>query len=169
MTWYQIDLLYDVAYGANVTVEADNATDACRRAIDKADAMEAWKNTDHASDSYVDEIVASEHPNPADRDCTLVPIPEDYTRDGPPPTVTLYGERPPGTVEVAGGTVRLRLLHPRFALTNELADPAPPPSAKPIVTITRRPDGTPDISVTGGTVHLHVNGWDTPPEPAPSN
>lgn len=56
MTWYDIDLIYDLAYGANVTVEADNVEEVCRRAIEKADDTEAWKSTDHASDAYVHEI-----------------------------------------------------------------------------------------------------------------
>ena len=62
MTWYDVDLLYDLAYAANVTVEAKSVEEACRLAIGKADDTEAWKSTDHASDAYVHEILATDGP-----------------------------------------------------------------------------------------------------------
>ena len=167
MTRYDIDLLYDATWGANVAVEADSVEDACRLAIEKADDTEAWKSTDHASDAYVSGILATDSPEPPYGHATPVPVPEAYTRDGPPPTVTLFGEPPPGPVEVSDGTVRLRFLHPRFAVTSELSDPAPPPGAKPVVTVARRPDGTPDVSVAGGRAHVRIVGWNDP-DPPPS-
>lgn len=167
MTRYDIDLLYDVAYGASVTVEADSAEEACRLAIAKADATEAWKSTDHASDAYVHEILATDRPEPPYGDATPVPVPDAYTRDGPPPTITLYGELPPGSLEVTDGRVRLRFLHPRFAVTSELTDPAPPPGAKPVVTVARRHDGTPGVTVSGGGAHVRIVGWNgTDPHPS---
>lgn len=159
MTRYDIDLLYDLSYAANVTVEADSVEEACRLAIGKADDMEAWKSTDHASDAYVHEILATDRPEPPYGDATPVPVPDAYTRDGPPPTVTLYGEPPPGSLEVSDGTIRLRFVHPRFAVTSELTDPPPPPGARPLVTVARRPDGTPDVSVSGGGAHVRIVGW----------
>ena len=168
MTWYDIDLLYDLAYGANVTVEADSAEEACRLAIEKADRTEAWKSTDHASDAYVHEILVTDRPEPPYGDATPVPVPDAYTRDGPPPTIALHGEPPPGSVEVSGGTVRLRFVHPRFAVTSELTDPRPPPGAKPVVTVARRPDETPDVSVSGGAAHVRIVGW-SDPDPHPSS
>lgn len=166
MTWFDIDLLYDVSFAANVTVEADSVEDACRLAIEKADEMEVWKSTDHASDAYVDEILATDRPAPPYGDATPVPVPDAYTRDGPPPTITLHGEPPPGALEVSGGAVRLRIVHPGFAATNELTDPPPPPGAKPLVTVSRRPDGTPDVSVPGGAAHVRIVGWNDPDPPA---
>ena len=167
MTRYDIDLLYDLAYGATVTVEADSVEEACRLAIAKADETEAWKSTDHASDAYVHEIHATDRPEPPYGDATPVPVPDAYTRDRPPPTITLQGEPPPGSLEVSGGTVRIRLAHPRFAVTSELTDPPPPPGARPVVTVARRSDGTPDVSVSGGGAHVRMIGWNDP-HPPPS-
>ena len=162
MTRYAIDLLYDVAYAATVTVEAHSVEEACRLAIEKADDAAAWESTDHASDAYVHEILATDRPEPPYGDASPVPVPDAYTRDGPPPTITLFGEPPPGSVEVSDGTVRLRFQNPRFAVTSELTDPAPPPGARPVVTVARRPDGTPDVSVSGGAAHVRIVGWNDP-------
>ncbi|MCY4547693.1 MAG: hypothetical protein OXC28_04940 [Defluviicoccus sp.] len=167
MTSYEINLLYDVCFGATVTVEADSVEETCRLAIEQPDDAEAWKSTDHASDAYVHEILATDRPEPPYGDATPVPVPEAYTRDGPPPTVTLYGEPPPGSVEVSDGTVRLRFVHPRFAVTRELPDPAPPAGARPVVTVARRHDGTPDVSVSGAA-HVRIVGWNDPDAPPSS-
>lgn len=166
MTRYDIDLLYDVAYAASITVEADSVEEACRLAIAKADDTEAWKSTDHASDAYVYEIFARDRPEPPCGDAMPVPVPDAYTRDGPPPTLTLHGEPPSGSLEVSDGTVRLRFVHPRFAVTSELTDPAPSPGAKPVVTVARRHDGSPDVSVTGGAAHVLIVGWADPDPPS---
>ena len=166
MTRYEIDLAYDLSFAANVTVEADSVEEACRLAIEKADDMDAWKSTAHVSDAYVSHIIATQRDEPPRGEPTPIPVPDPYTRDGPPPTITLCANHPPGSLEVSGGTVRLRFLDPRFSLTTELANPAPPPGAKPVVTIARRPDGTPDVSVSGGAAHVRIVGWDDPPPPA---
>ena len=167
MRRYTVDVLYDVSYAASVAVEAANPEEACRRAIDKADDMEAWKSTDHASDPYILDIREQGGTDPANAPTRPVAIPETYTRDGPPPIVTVDLTRPQGTMEVAGGTFRMRFLHPGFAVATEISDPPPPPGNKPLVTVVRRPDGTPEISVTGGTAHVRVTGWDSFDPPLP--
>ena len=163
-----LQLLYDITVAATVSVEADSVEDACRLAIEEADNTEAWKTTDHASDPYVFEILESERSDPAAEDCTPVQVPDIYTRDGPPPTITFIGDQPPGATAVEHGTVRIRFHHPSFALSSELSDTPPPPGNKPLVTVTRRHDGTPEISVIGGTAHVRVCGWDLPDEQARS-
>ena len=96
---------------------------------------------------------------------TPVPVPDAYTRDVPPPIVTIYGELPPRSVEVSDGTLQLRFVHPRFAVTSELTDPAPPGRARPVVTVARGHDGTPDVSVSGGGAHVRIVGWNDPDAP----
>ena len=160
MTRYTVCVAYDVSYAATVTVEADTPEDACQRAIDKADDLEAWKSTDHASDAYIVEIAGTFDPGTGAQETVPLPIPDPYTRDGPPPTITFRGEQPPGSLEVTDGTVRFRFDRPGFAVTTEASDPPPPPGNKPLVTISRRPDGTPAVSVTGGKAHVRVTGWD---------
>ncbi len=166
MTWYEIDLLYDLCFGATVCVEAPDVDDACNRAIEEAGELEAWKSRDHASDPYIREILQVDGPAPPYSACTPLPIPDAYTRDGPPPTVTVSADSPPGSIEISGGTVRLRLVHASFAVTRELTDP-PAPHNKPVVTVTRRPDGKPDITVSNGDALVRVTGWD-PPDPQPA-
>ena len=160
MTRYTVCVAYDVSYAATVTVEADTPEDACRLAIDKADELEVWKGTDHVSDAYVVEIDGTFDPGTDARETVPLPVPDAYTREGPPPTITLRGDQPPGSLEVAGGTVRIRFDRPGFAVTAETRDPPPPPGNKPLVTVSRRPDGTPAVSVSGGRAHVRVTGWD---------
>ena len=159
MRRYTLDLVYDVAFGARVTFDADTPEDACARAIDRADELEAWKSTDHVSDSYVTDIL--EHPadDQPPGEPSPIAVPDAYTRDGPPPTVTIDPDGPPAHLEVSDGTVRLRFRHPAFTLSSEISDPPPPPGNKPLVTIRRRADGAPDVTVTGGTAHVRVSGW----------
>ena len=49
----------------------------------------------------------------------------------------------------------------------DLSDPAPPPGARPVVTVARRPDGTPDVSVAGAAAHARIVGRNGP-NPPPS-
>lgn len=160
MTRYIVCVAYDVSYAATVTVEADTPEDACQRAIDETDQLEAWKSTDHASDAYVVDIAGALDPDTDAQETVPLPIPDTYARGKPPPTIVLRGDLPPGTLDVADGPVRIRFERPGFAVTTETGDPPPPPGNEPLVCISRRPDGTPAISITGGKAHVRVTGWD---------
>ena len=87
--------------------------------------------------------------DPWDGDKSL-PVPPRFTEQGEPPVVTLTGPRPPGGVEVTRGAVRTcaSSMTPR-AVTTEVSDPPPLPGNKPVVIVRPRPDGAPDIEVTG--------------------
>ena len=75
--------------------------------------------------------------------------------------VTLTGPRPPGGVEVTGGTVRLRFVDdPAATVTAEASDPPPPPGNKPVVIVRPRPDGAPDVEIRGGKAIVRVQGWE---------
>ena len=88
-------------------------------------------------------------------------------RNGEPPVVTLTGPRPPGGIEVAGGTVRIRFVEDAGTVTTEVADPPAPPGNKPLVTVRRRADGAPDVAVSGGRARvLILDPGDTGPTPA---
>ena len=89
-----------------------------------------------------------------------LPVPARFTERGEPPVVTLTGPRPPGGVEVTGGTVRVRFVDPAATVTTEVSDPPPPPGNKPVVIVRRRPDGAPDIEVAGGKAIVRVQGWE---------
>ena len=84
-----------------------------------------------------------------------------------PPVVTLTGLRPPGGIEVAGGTVRIRFIEHADTVTTEVTDPPAPPGNKPLVTVRRRADGVPDVTVSGGRARvLILDPGDIGPPPA---
>ena len=81
--------------------------------------------------------------------------------------VTLTGLRPPGSIEVAGGAVRIRFIEHAGTVTTEATDPPAPPGNKPLVTIGRRADGAPDVTVSGGRARVVIlDPGDTGPAPA---
>ena len=80
--------------------------------------------------------------------------------------VTLTGLRPPGGIDVAGGTVRIRFIEHAGTVTTEVTDPPAPPGNKPLVTVARRADGAPDVTVSGGRARvLILHTGDTGPAP----
>ena len=148
------------AYHANtVSVEAETLEEALEKAIEVANQDPNWKSVDHCSSTFVDAYCMGRDEDPWDRDKSL-PVPARFTERGEPPVVTLTGPRPPGGVEVTGGTVRLRFADPAATVTTEVSDPPPPPGSKPVVVVRRRPDGTPDIEVTGGKAIVRLQGWE---------
>ena len=98
--------------------------------------------------------------DPWDRDASL-PVPARFTEQGEPPLVTLNGARPPGGIEVTGGTVRIRFVDEDRAgsVTAEMSDPPPPPANKPVVTIRRDANGAPAVDVRGGKAVVRLDGW----------
>ena len=80
--------------------------------------------------------------------------------------VTPAGLRPPGGIEVTGGTIRIRFIEHAGTVTTEAADPPALPGNKPLVTVTRRADGAPDVAVSGGRARvLILHTGDTGPAP----
>ena len=71
-------------------------------------------------------------------------------------TVTLATLGPPGTIEVSGGTVRLCFVERAGTVTAEVTDPPPPPANKPVVTVRRRADGAPDVTVQHGKALVRI-------------
>ena len=147
------------AYHANtVSVEAETLEEALEKAIEVANQDPNWKSVDHCSSTFVDAYCMGRDEDPWDRDKSL-PVPARFTERGEPPVVTLTGPRPPGGVEVTGGTVRIRFVDDAATITTQVSDPPPPPGSKPVVTVRPRPDGAPDIEVAGGKALVRVEGW----------
>ena len=109
---------------------------------------------------------------------TALPVPDRFTGEpanatgsseranGEPPVVTPAGFRPPGGIEVTGGTVRIRFIEDAGTVTTEVTDPPAPPGNKPLVTFGRRADGAPDVAVSGGRARvLILDPGDTGPPP----
>ena len=106
-----------------------------------------WKSVDQASQTFIEALAKGEDADPWGD--TVLPVPDRFTEKGEPPVVTLTGLRPPGGIEVTGGTVRIRFVEHAGTVTTEAADPPAPPGNKPLVTIGRRTDGAPDVTVSG--------------------
>ena len=165
MTWYTAQAGYAGYYGNTVTVEADTLDEALEKAIELANEDPGWKSVDHCGPTYIEAVCEGGDADPWDRDATL-PIPDRFSEHGEPPVVTLTGARPPGGVEVKGGTVRIRFEDDAGTVTTEVSDP-PPPADKPVVTVTRRADGAPAVDVRGGRAIVRIQGWpDTDQQPS---
>ena len=157
MTNFTVQAGYAGYFANTVTVEADTLEEALQNAIATANDDPGWKSVDHCGPTFIDAVCEGEHADPWDRDTTL-PIPDRFSERGEPPVVTLTGARPPGGVEVKGGTVRIRFEADTGTVTTEVSDP-PPPADKPVVTVTRRADGTPAVDVRGGRAIVRIQGW----------
>ncbi len=158
MTWYTVQACYPAYHANTVSVEAETLEDALEKAIEVANQDPNWKSVDHCGPTHVDACCMSRDEDPWDRDNSL-PVPARFTERGEPPIVTLTGPRPPGGVDVTGGAVHIRFVDPAATVITEVSDPPPPPGSKPVVTVRPRPDGAPEIEVTGGKAIVRIEGW----------
>ena len=147
-------------YAKRVSVEAETLEEALEKAIEVANQDPNWKSVDHCGGSFVDACCIGRDADPWDRESTL-PVPARFTEKGEPPVVTLTGPRPPGGVEVTGGTVRVRFVDQSGAgaVTTEVSDPPPPAANKPVVTVRRDANGEPAVEVRGGKAVVRLEGW----------
>ena len=149
MTWHTVQCGYAAYIGATVSVESETPEEACAAAIKEADNSERWTSTDHASDAFVSAMCEGADGHPWNGPLSALPLPDRFTERGAPPVVTLTGARPPGGVEISGGTVRIRFATSdpaKGTATTEISDPPPPPGNKPLVTIEPSPGGAPDVT-----------------------
>ena len=158
MTQFTVQCGYPAFFANTVTVEADTLDEALEKAIAVANDDPNWKSVDHCGPTHVDAVCEGEDADPWDDDRSL-PVPARFTERGEPPVVTLTGARPPGGVEVKGGTVRIRFVEDGGTVTTEVSDPPPPPGNKPVVTVTRGAEGAPAVDVRGGRAIVRIQGW----------
>ena len=125
-------------------------------AIRYADDHERWKDTDHASDAFCRAACHGAGAHPWDGRISALPIPDRFTERGAPPVVTLTALGPPGSIEVSGGTVRLRFVDSAGAVTTEVTDPPPPPGNKPVVTVSLDARGKPHVQVQHGKARVQI-------------
>ena len=177
MNRYTVCCGYASHYHNTVTVEADTLGEALEKAIKQAGDDPHWKSVDKARQTFVEALAEGMDADPWGD--TAIPVPDRFTGEpanatgsseranGEPPVVTLTGLRPPGSIEVAGGTVRIRFIEHAGTVTTEATDPPAPPGNKPLVTIGRRADGAPDVTVSGGRARVVIlDPGDTGPAPA---
>ncbi len=153
---WTISLAYARYWGATVTVEAESLEEAIPAAIRAADESERWKNTDHASDPYCIAAREGADAEPWEGPASALPIPDRFTERGVPPVVTLTGPAPPGSIDVSGGTVRLRFVDRTGTVTTEASDPPPPPGNTPLVTVSRDARGKPHVEVRHGRARVRI-------------
>ena len=165
MTTYTVQAGYATFLSATVSVEAETLEEACAAAIGEADEGEYWKTIDHVGDPFVWAICEGADRDPWNGPVSALSIPDKFLEHGPPPVVTLTGARPPGGIEVSGGTVRIRFVDDAGTVNTEISDP-PPPGNKPLVTIERGPNGSPQVTIAGGKAMVRLVGWDPIGRPA---
>ena len=158
MTAYTVQCGFASYHANTVTVEADTLEQALEKAIEVANQDPNWKSVDHCGPTHVDACCVGRDEEPWDDKISL-PVPARFTEQGEPPLVTLTGPRPPGGIEVSGGTVRIRFAHGDGTVTTEVSDPPSPPLNKPVVTVTRGSNGAPQVDVRGGKAVVRLEGW----------
>ena len=147
---------YSTHFANTVTVEAETLEEALDKAIETANADDAWRSTGHCSDTFVDAVCEGADADPRDPDAAW-PIPDRFTERGEPPVITLTDPgRPDGGIAVSGVRVLIRFTGDAGTVSAELCDPPHPPANKPLVTIRRRADGAPDVTVTEGRARVRI-------------
>ena len=148
---------YTARFANTVTVEAETLEEALEKAIETANADDAWCSTGRLSGTFVDAVCEGAGANPQDPDAAW-PVPDRFTERGEPPVLTLTDPCRPGggAIEVSGGRVLLRFQTPDATFTSEVSDPSHPPANKPLVVVRRRADGAPDVTVTEGRARVRI-------------
>ena len=147
---------YAARFADSFTVEAETLEEALEKAVENAHADR--RPDFRCRRIFVDDVWEGADSRDPDAEW---PVPDRFTERGEPPVITLTdpGRAGGGAVEVSRGRVLLRFETPGATLTNELSDPPRPPRNKPLVTIRRRADGAPDVTVTGGRARVRVLGF----------
>ena len=147
---------YAARFADPFTVEAETLEEALEKAVENAHADR--RPDFRCRRVFVDDVREGNDPRDPDAEW---PVPDRFTERGEPPLITLTdpGRAGGGAVEVSRGRVLLRFETPGATLTNELSDPPRPPRNKPLVTIRRRADGAPDVTVTGGRARVRILGY----------
>ncbi len=173
MTPFTVALSYADYLTATVTVEAETPERAFEAAIARADATEAWKKSDHSGDPFVAAYAEGEDADPWGDEA--LPVPGRFTEAGEPPLVVVTGPAPAGGIRVAEGRARIRYVREAGTFTADLYDRPTPHQGQPLVSVVRRADGAPHVTVVGGKVRVlyyeeeaavPVRIEPTPPEPA---
>ena len=148
---------HTVHFANTVIVEAETLEEAIEKAIETANVDDAWRSTGRLSGIFVDAVCEGAGVDTRDPDAAW-PVPDRFTDRGEPPVVTLTDPGRPGggAIEVSRGRVLLRFETPEATLTSEVSDPPHPPGNKPLVTIRRRDDGAPDVTVTEGRARVRI-------------
>ena len=79
---------YTARFANTLTVEAETLEEALEKAIETANADDAWRSTGRLSRTFVDAVYEGASADPRDTDAAC-PVPDRFTERGEPPVVTL--------------------------------------------------------------------------------
>jgi hypothetical protein len=108
MTIYTVQCGYAAYYANTVEFEAESLETVLDRAIEKANENPHWRAPDHCGPTFVDAVAEGADADPWSAFSSVLPIPDRFTEQGEPPTVTVIMEG--GIVQdvvVAGGQARV--------------------------------------------------------------
>ena len=152
MAHFTVHCAYADYLAATVTVEAATLEQAFEAAIAKADETEAWDKSDHSGDPFVLAVAEGEDADPWGAD--TLPVPGRFTEAGEPPLVVVTGPAPAGGIRVAEGRARIRYVREAGTFTADLHGEPAPHHGQPLVSVVRRADGAPHVTVVGGKVRV---------------
>ena len=137
---------------ATVTVEAATPEQAFDAAIDKADETEAWDKSDHSGDPFIAAYAEGEDADPWGDEA--LPVPGRFTEAGEPPLVVVTGPASAGGIRVAEGRAHIRYVREAGTFTADLCAEPDRHHGQPLVSVVRRADGAPHVTVVGGKVRV---------------
>src|SRR3546814_11866557 len=107
MTTYPVQCSYAAYHANTVDVEAESLDAALERAIEPANGDPHWKALDHCDPTFLHAVPEGPHADPWSGSRSALPIPDRFTQEGEPPTVTAIMDGGGITDRVAAvGTVR---------------------------------------------------------------
>ena len=152
MTPFTVVCSYADYLTATVTIEAETPEQAFDAAIARADATEAWKKSDHSGDPFITAYAEGEDADPWGGEA--LPVPGRFTEAGEPPLVVVTAPARAERIHVAEGRARIRYVREAGTFTADLHDRLDPHHGQPLVSVIRRADGAPHVTVVGGNVRV---------------
>lgn len=152
MTPFTVVCSYADYFTATVTVEAETPEQAFDAAIARTDATEAWKKSNYSGEPFIAAYAEGEDADPWGDEA--LPVPGRFTEAGEPPLVVVTGPARAERIHVAEGRARIRYVREAGTFTADLYDRPAPHHGQPLVSVIRRADGAPHVTVVGGRVRV---------------
>ena len=152
MTHFTVACSYADYLTATVTVEAETPEQAFEAAIARADATSAWNKSDPSGDPFIAAYAEGEDADPWGDEA--LPVSGRFTEAGEPPLVVVTGPAPAGGIRVAEGRARIRYVREAGTFTADLYNRLSSHHGQPLVSVVRRADGAPHVTVVGGKVRV---------------
>ena len=152
MTHFTAACSYADYFTATVTVEAETPEQAFETAIAKADETGAWGKSAHSGDPFIAAYAEGADADPWGDEA--LPVPGCFTEAGEPPLVVVTTAVRAKRVHVAEDRARIRYVRDTGTFTADLHDRPAPHHGQPLVSVIRRADGAPHVTVVVGKVRV---------------